>query len=201
MARTSTTRHVAVVAYPGVHTLDVVGPLEVFAAATRLLGKSGPPAYRIEILAARPGPVRTQSGLGIVATRSWRTLRDPIDTLLVAGGIGTEDAMADAALLAWLRRQAPRVRRLGSVCSGSFILAEAGLLDGRRATTHWAWCDALAARHPRVRVERDPIFVRDGDVCSPRRRRSGRRCAICRRGSPTIPTQSCPSRRLRDGPR
>jgi transcriptional regulator GlxA family with amidase domain len=164
MARVGRSRLVAVVAYPGVNSIDVLGPLEVFAAATRLVGRDGPPAYRVEILADRPGPVRSQSGLALVATRAWRAVREPIDTLLVAGGAGTEDAMRDSALLAWLRRQAPRVRRLGSVCTGSFVLAAAGLLDGRRATTHWAWCDTLAARHPRVRVERDPIFVRDGDV-------------------------------------
>ncbi|MCW5891535.1 MAG: GlxA family transcriptional regulator [bacterium] len=164
MAPRSRSRHVAVVAYPGVHMLDVAGPLEVFAAATRLLGPGAATPYRVEILAGRPGPVATQSGLRLVADRAWRAVREPLDTLLVAGGAGTEAAMADVALLAWLRRMAPRVRRLGSVCSGSFVLAEAGLLDGRRATTHWAWCEALAARHPRVRVERDPIFVRDGDV-------------------------------------
>ncbi len=93
-------------------------------------------------------------------------MRGGIDTLLVAGGIGTRRAVADAALLAWLRRIAPRVRRLGSVCSGTFVLAEAGLLDGRRATSHWSVCTALAARYPAIRVEPDRIFVRDGALYS-----------------------------------
>jgi transcriptional regulator GlxA family with amidase domain len=91
-------------------------------------------------------------------------LEPAIDTLIVAGGLGTRAAVSDPALIAWLRRAAPRVRRLASVCSGAFLLAEAGLLDGRRATTHWSSCADLARRYPRVKVEPDPIFVRDGNV-------------------------------------
>jgi transcriptional regulator GlxA family with amidase domain len=83
---------------------------------------------------------------------------------LVAGGLGTRTALDDRALINGIRRLAPRVRRLGSVCSGSFLLAEAGVLDGRRATTHWMWCDSMAQRYPRVQVDPDPIFVRDGNV-------------------------------------
>jgi len=156
-------RRVAVVAYPGVQMLDVTGPLEVFAAASSLARR---PTYTVEVLAASPGPVRTHSGVRLVADRSWTAVARGIDTLLVAGGPGTEHAMRDRALVAWLRRMAPRVRRLGSVCSGTFLLAEAGLLDGKRATTHWSACDRLAARYPSVRVESDPIFVRDGNVYS-----------------------------------
>src|SRR5439155_26089701 len=133
------TRRVAVVAYPGVQVLDVTGPLEVFATAVRLVGRrqaSRPAPYAIEVLAASAGPLRTQSGIRLVADRAWRAVRHGLDTLLVAGGEGTIGAMRDRALLAWLRRIAPRVRRLGSVCSGTFILAEAGLVGGRRATTH-----------------------------------------------------------------
>jgi transcriptional regulator GlxA family with amidase domain len=156
-------RRVAVVAYPGVQMLDVTGPLEVFAAASRLARR---PAYAVEVLAASAGPVTTQSGVRLVADRAWAAVARGIDTLLVGGGTGTADAMEDRALLAWLRRMAPRVRRLGSVCSGTFLLAEAGLLDGKRATTHWSVCDRLAARYPAVRIESDPIFVRDGNVYS-----------------------------------
>ena len=159
----SSSRRVAVVAYPDVQMLDVTGPLEVFAAASRLARR---PAYAVEVLAAGAGPVATQSGVRLVADRAWRTVRRGIDTLLVAGGQGTAAAIQDRALVAWLRRIAPRVRRLGSVCSGTFLLAEAGLLDGRRATTHWSACDRLAARYPAIRVESDPIFVRDGNVYS-----------------------------------
>jgi transcriptional regulator GlxA family with amidase domain len=93
-------------------------------------------------------------------------VRTHVDTLLVAGGRGARRAAQDPALLSWLTRIAPRVRRLGSVCTGSFILAAAGLLDGKRATTHWASCETLATMHPRVHVEPDPIFVRDGRLCT-----------------------------------
>ena len=160
------TRRVAVVAFPDVQVLDAVGPLEAFAIASRLLELRGraTPAYAVEMVATGAGVVRASSGLGLVAARALRQVRGELDTLLVAGGIGTPAAMRDEVLVAALRRLAPRLRRIGSVCTGAFILAEAGLLDGRRATTHWEWCDALAARFPRVQVDRDPIFVRDGNV-------------------------------------
>jgi transcriptional regulator GlxA family with amidase domain len=116
------------------------------------------------VLAARRGAIAASSGLELVARRAVAELRGGLDTLLVAGGEGVQDALRDRALLAWLRRMAPRVRRLGSVCTGAFLLAEAGLLDGRRVTTHWAACQALAARYPRLDVDPDPIFVRDGRV-------------------------------------
>lgn len=153
----------ALVAYPDVQMLDVVGPLEVFACAARFVPAGAPP-YVVEVLAARRGPVRASSGLTIGADRAWAQVRSGLDTLLVAGGPGTVRAMRDAALRAWLRRMAPRVRRFGAVCSGTFILAEAGLLDGRRCTTHWNNCADLAARYPALHVEPDPIFVRDGSV-------------------------------------
>lgn len=162
-------RRVAVVAFPGVEILDVAGPLEVFAAAARLATEHEPERrspYAIEVLAASAGPLRTQSGIRLVADRPWDGVRTGVDTLLVAGGEGTIEAVQDRRLLTWLRRIAPRVRRIGSVCSGTFILAEAGLLDGRRATTHWSVCGLLAERYPKVRVEADPIFVRDGNVYS-----------------------------------
>jgi transcriptional regulator GlxA family with amidase domain len=160
-------RHVAVVAFPDVQVLDVTGPLEVFGRTARLLVEQGHRrdlAYSVEIVAATAGPIETSSGIKIVADRRFRDLRHDVDTLLVAGGRGARAAAEHAALLAWLTRMAPRVRRIGSVCTGTFILAAAGLLDGKRATTHWAWCDTLAKRHPNIRVEPDPIFVRDGRV-------------------------------------
>lgn len=161
------TRRIAVVAYPGVQMLDVAGPLEAFAIAARLHGARYPeqaPPYSVEVLADEPGTIPCSSGLGLVADRSWHQVRTGVDTLLVAGGFGTGAALANKPLLAWLARMAERVRRIGSVCSGAFLLAEAGLLDGRRATTHWGVCAALAHRYPRVTIEPDPIFVRDGNV-------------------------------------
>jgi transcriptional regulator GlxA family with amidase domain len=160
-------RTIAVVAYPGVEILDVAGPLEVFAAAGEVMVRKGRVAespYRVQVLAPQAGPLQSQSGIGLVADRALGRVSGGIDTLLVAGGMGTREMATDARVLAWLRRMAPRVRRLGSVCTGTFVLAAAGLLDGRRATTHWAWCDELARAHPRVTVDPDPIFVRDGNV-------------------------------------
>jgi transcriptional regulator GlxA family with amidase domain len=154
-------------AYPGAQMLDVTGPLEVFARSARFLMEQGlraDPVYEVELIAERRGPVKTSSGIEILAARSLAAVRGPLDTLLVAGGVGSRDALRRTALLGFLRRMAPRVRRLASVCTGAFLLAEAGLLDGRRATTHWAYCGELAKRYPQVRVDPDPIFVRDGRI-------------------------------------
>ena len=160
-------RHVAIVAFPDAQVLDVTGPLEVFSQATRRLAAGGhreSPAYTTEILARRAGAIETSSGVRLIADRTLGAARGGIDTLLVAGGRGVARAIRDDLLVAWLRRMAGRVRRVGSVCSGTFLLAEAGLLDGRRATTHWRVCGALSRRYPRITVESDPIFVRDGNV-------------------------------------
>jgi transcriptional regulator GlxA family with amidase domain len=156
-------RHVVIVAFDGVQLLDVVGPLEVFAMANR----HGPaPAYEVEVATRTGEPITSSSGLTVVPHRALAGVRNPIDTLVVAGGQGTAAAVADAELVGWVRRRAPRCRRVASVCSGAFVLAEAGLLDGRRATTHWDSCELLARRHPAVSVEPDPIFVRDGNVAT-----------------------------------
>jgi transcriptional regulator GlxA family with amidase domain len=160
-------RHIVVVAFPDVQVLDVMGPLEVFGRTARWLVEAGQRtdlAYSVEIVAPTKGPLQTSSGLKIVADRRFLDLRGPVDTLLVAGGRGARAAAGNAALRSWLTRTAPRVRRFGSVCTGTFILAAAGLLDGKRATTHWAWCDELAKLHPRIRVDADPIFVTDGHL-------------------------------------
>ena len=157
------------VVYPGVQVLDVTGPLEVFANANRRLDQLGDrraPRYELEIVARQAGRVRTTSGIELVAQRALRELRGPIDTLLVAGGDGTGEALRDRALVDFIRRAAQKARRVASVCTGSFLLAEAGLLEGRRATTHWGYCATLAKRYPGVTVETDPIFVRDGKFWS-----------------------------------
>jgi transcriptional regulator GlxA family with amidase domain len=157
------TRKVLVVAFPQAKLLDVTGPCEVLADANRALGGDGG-GYDVEVVSARAGPVETSSGVQVVAHRGIASVRGPIDTLLVCGGPGVTQAAADTALLRWLGRSAGRARRVGSVCTGAFLLAAAGLLDGRRATTHWAFCDRLAQEYPRVTVDPDPIFVRDGSV-------------------------------------
>lgn len=154
-------RRIVIVAFPAVQTLDVVGPVEVFSAADQLQGGG---EYDIEVVAAERDDLVTGSGLRLVPHRTLAGVRGPIDTLLVAGGWGVDEAQQDERLVRWLRSAAPRARRVSSVCTGAFLLARAGLLDGRRATTHWASCDELARRYPQVEVERDPIYVRDGDV-------------------------------------
>jgi transcriptional regulator GlxA family with amidase domain len=155
------------VVYPDVQTLDVTGPLEVFSRTARWLvdqGQCSQLTYTVELLAVHRGLVRSSSGLEPVVRRSIADVRRGVDTLLVAGGIGRRRAPSDSVLVRWLRRIAPRVRRLASVCTGAFLRAEAGLLDGRRATTHWGACRELAERYPHVAVEADPIFVRDGRI-------------------------------------
>ena len=153
-------RRIVVVLFADVQSLDVTGPSEVFSAA-RLLGHA---PYELEFVASRAAPVRTSSGLRLVPDRAVTACRGPIDTLVVPGGLGTAAARRDERLVAWLRAAAARSRRVASVCTGAFLLAKAGLLDGRRATTHWNACAALGAHHPEITVEPDPIFVRDGDV-------------------------------------
>ena len=152
-------RRVVILAYPGVQTLDVIGPAEVFQTAARLK----PPAYSVEVVARERGPLASTT-VGLVADRATRGCRGPIDTLIVAGGPGAGAASRDRPTVTWLRTAAARSRRVCSVCTGAFVLAEAGLLEGRRATTHWASCDRLAQRYEAVSVERDPIFVRHGNV-------------------------------------
>jgi transcriptional regulator GlxA family with amidase domain len=148
-------RRTVVLGFPGVQSLDVAGPVEVLAAAG---------GYAVEVVAPVAGRVPAHSGLVLFADRSLSDVRGPLDTLLVAGGEGTPAVMGDGGVLRAVRRLAAASRRVASVCSGAFVLAEAGLLDGRRATTHWGSCDLLAARYPSVRVDPDAIFVRDGDV-------------------------------------
>ncbi|WP_073947882.1 GlxA family transcriptional regulator [Streptomyces kebangsaanensis] len=152
-------RTVLVVLFDGVQSLDVTGPLEVFAGAE----KAVPGTYRIRTASLDGGPVRASSGLGLVPDGSLAGAPVP-HTLLVPGGEGTR--RPDARLVEWVRGHGPRAARLVSVCTGAILLAEAGLLDGRRATTHWAYCDKLARDHPAVRVDADPVYVRDGRVAT-----------------------------------
>jgi transcriptional regulator GlxA family with amidase domain len=156
-------RRVWLLAFPDAQVLDVTGPWEVFAIANRL-GNPRPPRYALSLVAPAAGPFATSGGLSLVADQSLAQASGPVDTLIVAGGLGTRPPARDPRLVAWIRRTARRARRVASVCSGAFLLAEAGVLDGRRAVTHWAMCDALQRRFPAVRVERDPIFLRDGPV-------------------------------------
>lgn len=159
-------RHISIVAYPGVEILDITGPLEVFAFANLGLQREGlikEPVYLIEVLAETPGVVRTLSGLQIVATQAYNEIANNIDTLLIPGG-DVFPVLSDVSLLAWINSMAPRVRRLASVCNGAFLLAECGLLNHQRATTHWDYCSQLAGKYPLIKVEPDQIFVRNDSI-------------------------------------
>ena len=157
-------RTVLIVLFDGVQSLDVTGPLEVFTGANRWHVESTcGSAYRIRTASLGGRPVRTTSGLRL--TPDEDLLAQPEtgpDVLIVPGGEGTRHA--DPDLVAWLRVHGARAGRLVSVCTGAIRLAEAGLLDGRRVTTHWAYCATLAARFPEITVDPDPIFVTDGNV-------------------------------------
>ncbi|MGE2714258.1 GlxA family transcriptional regulator [Mycolicibacterium litorale] len=154
------TKPVLIVGFPGIQALDLVGPFEVFTGASHYLAAAGADdGYRVTIASVDGQPVHTGTGLALVA----EPLPDPCtprDTLVLPGGFGTEAAVADAELIDWVRAAAPHTRRVVSVCTGAFLAAEAGLLDGCPATTHWAFADTLAKRYPAVRVDPDPIFVR-----------------------------------------
>jgi transcriptional regulator GlxA family with amidase domain len=162
------TRRVLLVAAPGSQILDVVGPFQIFTRAAELLLTQQPgstAAYSVEIITSSPKPVLvTNCGLRVSAHRTFRRVRGEIDTLLIAGGSAVEDDETGIDVVRWLRGVAGQVRRIGSVCTGAMLLARAGLLNGRKATTHWKWCGSLARKYPSIDVDPDPIFIRDGKV-------------------------------------
>lgn len=160
-------RRVAIVAYEGVSLLDLGGPLEALRIASSFNGGGcRRVAYDCSVVSMRGGAVKTADGVELV-TRSVRSLgAAAIDTLVVPGAFSVDDVTRDRDLVRWVGRNAARCRRVCSVCVGSFLLAAAGVLDGRRAATHWMHAPLLASRHPKVSVEPDAIFVRDGRVWS-----------------------------------
>ena len=153
-------QRVVIVTFDSAQILDVTGPLEVFSSATRFVLAA---QYDTQLVSVAGGPVLSTSGLEFTTT-SLADVAGPVDTLMVAGGRDMDAACADQELLAHLRRLASDARRVTSVCSGAFLLAAAGLLDGRRAATHWAECNLLASGYPAVDVDRDSIYVRDGNT-------------------------------------
>lgn len=157
------TRSIACLIFPDFQLLDMSGPVAAFQTAGYALDE---PPYRIRLLSRTGGAVRSSVGI-TVQTESFETLDPgtlPIDTLVVAGGVGTRPPSRIAAMAAFIRRVAPACRRVTSVCTGAFILAESGLLDGRAATTHWRHTATLQRQYPRIRVDGDRIFVRDGAI-------------------------------------
>lgn len=157
-------RRVEILAFPRVQLLDVAGPLQVLATANELArAAGGPQPYAPRVVAPEAGGVTASAGLMLAADGPLPRSRPP-DTLIVAGGPGVREVMAEPGVRRWLRQRAGRTRRVASVCTGAFVMAAAGLLDGRRATTHWRFCAELARRFPNVEVEADAIFVHDGPV-------------------------------------
>lgn len=158
-------RTVAILTFPGALLLDIAGPAQVFQTASEEHEtRTGTRAYQVRTLSEQGGMMPTDTGIA-VSTERWVGLAAP-DTLIVPGGDTVRREETNPVLLAWLRATAAAARRTASVCMGTFLLAAAGLLEGRRATTHWADCAELGARYPGVRVEIDPIFVRDGPIWS-----------------------------------
>jgi transcriptional regulator GlxA family with amidase domain len=153
---------------PDAQPLDVAGPYEVFSIAGRKLRELGDDrgrGYQIEILNLGKGrSVKGISGLTLFADGEYSSLKGTCDTLLIAGGMEPWQPAGQERIISWLRRQAPRARRVGAVCTGAFVLAAAGLLNGRRATTHWYFGSQLARQYPEVKVDTEPIFVRDGNI-------------------------------------
>jgi transcriptional regulator GlxA family with amidase domain len=168
MDRAGPTRRIVFVAGPGTEILDLVGPLQVFARASDIYCREHPgarPIYSIEVVSISSNRSLTANcGLRFAADKTFREPRGKIDTLLVAGGDAIERNEINAQAVRWLKKAAAKCRRVGSVCTGAMLLARAGLLDGRRATTHWNWCEVLVRRAPRASVDPDPIFVRDDNV-------------------------------------
>lgn len=167
MPTASTPRRVMMLAFPDCQILDVTGPLEILASANEL-APDAPPPYAIELVAENAGPLKTTAGLDLVAHRAFGEIKARelagVHTFMVAGGNGTVAAMRNPDLIAFVKRAAAKAGRVASVCSGAAILAEAGLLDGRRATSHWNSVGSIARAYPQVKMEADAIFVRDGNI-------------------------------------
>jgi transcriptional regulator GlxA family with amidase domain len=149
-------RRVVITGAPPVQALDVTGPFEVFSSV---------PGYKVELGNPEGDSVwRAHPGLGLADAKPLYELEGPIDTLVIAGGPGSARGVYDERFLEWIREAAQRSRRIASICTGTFLLAAAGLLDGKQAVTHWKFCDRLAREFPAINVQRDPIYLRDGSV-------------------------------------
>jgi transcriptional regulator GlxA family with amidase domain len=163
------TRRIALIGFEQAQLLDILGPYEVFAAANALRRAQGAreEAYSLTLLGSEPQTIRGENGLSLNVDASllrFRTGRAPLHTVLVCGGLGARKAARDPKIVRAVQRLARGAERVASVCTGAFVLAAAGLLDEKRATTHWARCEQLAKLYPRVVVEAAPIYVRDGNV-------------------------------------
>jgi transcriptional regulator GlxA family with amidase domain len=160
-----TQRLIVVLAFEGVQLLDVAGPVQTFASANEIAQAASGVPYRIVVASRHGGPIRTSSGLPLLTEPVPRAVgKACIDTLIIPGGPGVHEALKDRWTVDWVHSQFSTARRVASVCTGAFLLAETGLLKGRRATTHWKSCNRLQERYPDIRVDRDPIYVREGRI-------------------------------------
>ncbi|WP_091685385.1 GlxA family transcriptional regulator [Methylocapsa palsarum] len=161
-------RRIGFLVYPDCEILDVCGPLDTFFYADAWLprfGRVNEPGYHCDILAAKPGPVRSRCGMEFNATHSFHDFGESLDTLVVVGGaISVEEAGKDPAMIEWVRFIAPKARRVASICTGALILAAAGLLHHRRVTTHWMFAEVLSSEYPSIEVDSSLLFARDGNI-------------------------------------
>ena len=155
---------VVLLAYEQMNLLDLVGPLQALATASRRFKGRGAALYETVVASVDGGAVTSSSGLAIVTVPLSSLSGKPIDTLIAAGGSKDDEFHAPPALVEWIAKRAPSVRRLCSVCTGAFLLAAAGKLEGRRVATHWDWAARLQSRHPGVEVDAEPIYIHDGQV-------------------------------------
>ena len=156
-------RHIVMLAVPPIEELDLVGPVQVFASANRLLSPAKP-VYSFEIVTNTQEPkIPGEAGLCLIADGHYSKVRVKFDSLLVICGVGPRKTR-DSSLFSWMKTVSVSARRIGSVCVGAFLLAEAGLLDGKRATSHWRFATELAKRYPRVTVDPNPLWVKDGNT-------------------------------------
>jgi transcriptional regulator GlxA family with amidase domain len=157
------TRHVEILSFANIQLLDVAGPLQVFATANDIAHMSGRGVPYKPVVVGKSDQIATSSGLALTVN-PMPDANSKVDTLIVPGGWGVYDACEDIELIAWIRKRSGNARRTASVCSGAFLLATAGLLDGKRAVTHWQRCAEFKRRFPAVRLDPDPIFIRDGNI-------------------------------------
>ncbi|MDN4481874.1 AraC family transcriptional regulator, partial [Demequina muriae] len=164
MTRPNSIKTIGLLAYDDMQALDLAGPLDVFGAANAF--GSGSPSYELCVIGLGTHAVRAENGLAIVPDHALEGA-PPLDTLLIPGGAGARQGLdRDARLLGWVRERALLTRRVVSVCTGAYILAATGLLDGRAVTTHWQFADDLTRRHPALRVDPDRLFIRDGSFAT-----------------------------------
>lgn len=164
MTDPKSTRNIAILGFPDSQLLDIAGPAQVFASASELVEGRAAPAYRVAVVSRDGGEIVTSSGVGLSSISFDDAAARAFDTVIASGGHGVHAAATDIPTVDWLRARAAAARRACSVCTGAFLLAAAGVLAGRRAATHWRYCDMLSGRYPDIQVDRDPIFIEDGGV-------------------------------------